>query len=259
MKKILFQRRNALMSPAGFSAGVYLIVTMVLIVLFRIAAPNVFFTITSPAFTIGTALTERMRMVRAVFIDHATLAFERDMLREKNTALEGTIATLEAKLEALVPLRDSSGVASGIVAGVLAGPPQSPYDTLILGSGSTAGLAVGMQVRGDGGIPLGEVRDVTATSARVTLYSTPGHSQAAWVGSEHTPITLIGRGGGSFVATVPKATRIDVGDRVYLANGRADVLGRVDALQSDPASPSTVVHVSMLVNLFSIVWVTVSS
>ncbi len=137
--------------------------------------------------------------------------------------------------------------------GVLARPPVSPYDTLIVDQGSSAGVAEGAFVTGPGGAPLGNVSSVTSGSARVTLLSASGKKTDAWVGEHRIPVTLSGGGAGTFESSAPKDAKIIVGDSVFVQG--ALVAGTVVRIDSDAASPSATLHIQAVINPFSLLWV----
>jgi cell shape-determining protein MreC len=258
MKKILFQRRsNAILSPSGVSLGAFLILLALLVAGLRFIFPGMFIAITAPVFHAGSAVTAFATDVRASFANAAALMSERDNLRSQNEALMNENLALTARVSDLAVLLGEAPVApQGIVAGILSRPPETAYDTLILGAGSTSGVSSGMRVLAQGGVPIGTVDSVTASSARVTLYSSPGRALAAWVGKTRIPLTLSGAGGGVFLAAAPKAAGIVAGDIVYVAGGGAEPIGRVRAVRTNASSPSATLLIAPTVNLFSVVWVT---
>ncbi|HRH55963.1 MAG TPA: rod shape-determining protein MreC, partial [Candidatus Paceibacterota bacterium] len=143
-----------------------------------------------------------------------------------------------------------------VLAGVLVRPPVSPYDTLILDQGSSAGVEAGMRAEGAGGLPIGIVESASANSSRVILYSAPGKETESWAGEARIPITLRGEGSGAMSATVAREAGIVAGDLVYVSGPGAIAIGSVVAVDNDPSSPRSRINVRPLANPFSMTWVT---
>ncbi len=100
-----------------------------------------------------------------------------------------------------------------MTARVVASPPKTHYDTLLIASGSDDGVRAG-DVATIEGIALGSVTDVSLGSSIVELYSSPGATRDAYLGSPRSIVVVHGLGGGSFEATVPGAVAVQVGDVV---------------------------------------------
>lgn len=254
MKRGFLSKRNALLSSKGVSAGVAAVVFVLLVALVRFFAPNLFLTVFAPAFSTGNTLVANVHGVLSGFEEAAALAQENARLSEQNTALmieNRTLSDTTAKCAVL------GGGDSSIVAGVLARPPETAYDTLILGAGLTQGIVLGMEVFAEGGVPVGVITRVDATHALATLFSSPGKNTEGWVGTNHIPLTLKGAGGGSFMATLPRSVVLEPQALVYLPGPGALSVGTVVRIDADPASPEQVLRIAPITNLFSLTWVTV--
>lgn len=147
-----------------------------------------------------------------------------------------------------------------VLAAVLQAPPAAAYDTFIIDAGRNAGLAAGQRVFAAGSVAVGTVVEVYATTARVSLYSSPGATYAASIvgatGSA-VPVSVVGQGGGSFTAQVPAGTDVSVGDPVVFA-GVADTLTSVvSAVDQKPGSSFADLYMHLPVNLFALRWVEV--
>ena len=259
MKKTFLAKRNALMTPAGFSAGAAALAFVAALALVRFVFPGLFLLAVSPFWSAGNALSVATHPffasvgdARALSAQNETLTAENQALANENRALSDKVASLAALLG------DTSGspaLVSGIVSGVVARPPVSPYDTFVLGRGTDDGVARGMEAFGDGGVPLGVVTSVTAGFSRVTLFSAPGESLAAWVGSAHTPVELTGAGAGAFSARSPRAAAIHEGDAVYAPGPGGLPIGSVRKIAGDPAAPTVELDIAPALNPFSQTWV----
>jgi cell shape-determining protein MreC len=253
MKRTFLVKRNALLSSANFSWGSIAVGIAVFFLLLRLLAPNIFWYIVTPAFRLSDAIAQASHHLMSGFDDTATLAIENEKLQNANNALTAANESLRQKVESITGLTAGAG---DIIAGIIARPPQSPYDTLVLGAGSVDGVALGQEAFGEESVPLGVVTSVLEHFSRVTLFSASGISLNGWVGSSHLPILIKGSGGGALSASVPRSAAITIGDAVSLSGPGSVVLGSVMRVDSDPTSPSVTLRISPAINLFSVTWVT---
>ncbi len=256
MKRTYLSRRNALLSGARLSWGSAALALALLALVLRIALPGVFTTILTPAFTLSNALANKSHNFFSSFSDAAALSTQNEQLVNQNHTLSSENQALTAKIVDLTELLGGARTpVRSVVAGVLARPPASPYDTLVVGAGSDEGVAIGMKAFGAGDVPLGIVTTVTASSARVTLFSAPGTLTAGWIGNTKVPLTLTGSGAGTFSASVSRAAPITVGDIVYLPGPGALPAGSLVRIDSDLSSPSIELRIQPTLNLFETTWV----
>ncbi len=260
MRKTFSARHNALFSSTELSWGAYALTFSVFLLLIRLAAPNFFLQVCAPIFRSADYLTAETQRFFASFSDTASLALANGNLLEQNNALINENQTLiqkTASLEALLgSATDETAKRAGeILAGVVARPPESPYDVLVLAQGSQAGVAIGQEAYGAGGVPIGVVSSVTSDFSRVTLFSSWGMDVHGWIGSATLPLTIQGVGGGSLIASISRAANIAVGDIVSVPGPGALPIGKVVRIDSDPSSPSVVLRIMPILNPFSITWV----
>ena len=229
---------------------------VIAIVLLRTLFPGAFTAVLAPVLRTGASLTTLLTPLRTAFADTAALARELDQLRMQNGALTNENIALSAKVDDLTRLLGSEpGETLGIVVGVLARPPVTGYDTLLVAAGTLSGVSSGMRAIAEGGVPVGTVQSVTQNYARITLHSAPGQELSAWVGQERLAINLIGKGAGTFGATIAKGAGIVEGDVVYIAGPGALPVGIVARVYTDASSPIATLSIVPSVNPFSIVWV----
>lgn len=114
------------------------------------------------------------------------------------------------KLETELELRPQSAY---LAARVLAAPPRMHYDTLLIDSGESEGVMVGDTVSVEG-MALGTVTELSTHSSLVELYSSPGRTLDAEVGSGAGTIVVYGVGGGALEALMPGDLEVRVGDVV---------------------------------------------
>jgi cell shape-determining protein MreC len=274
MKKQYFHRRNSYAFSGNGSilwlTGAVVVIVVVLILL-RSFLPQVFFALAAPLWESGSALSTDVGSFFAGIGNSAKLVQENKTLSQEILTLQNENTVLTARSQDLTSLLSvssesaggtgtsgASGARAGILAGVLASPPLSPYDTLIVSSGSAQGVVRGAQVYAAGGIPIGTVTEVTSTTAIVQLLSTPGVTTNGWAGTARVPVEVMGVGAGSYTATLPAAASVSVGDSVYAPGPGAVPFGTVTKIDADPSSPTVVLHIQSLVNMFSITWVEIS-
>jgi cell shape-determining protein MreC len=276
MKKQYFHRRNSY-AFSGNGSTLWLtgavVVIVVVLILLRSFLPQVFFALAAPLWESGSALSTDVGSFFAGIGNSAKLVQENKSLAQEILTLQNENAVLTARSQDLTSLLSvssesgesgaqstvgASGARAGILAGVLASPPLSPYDTLIVSSGSAQGVVRGAQVYAAGGIPIGTVTEVTSSTAMVQLLSTPGVTTNGWAGTARVPVEVTGVGAGSYTATLPAAASVSVGDSVYAPGPGAVPFGTVTKIDADPSSPTVVLHIQSLVNMFSITWVEIS-
>ncbi len=260
MKRIFLAKRNALISPESLSWGVLALVLVIFILLVRFLAPNIFLQAFAPVFRGADALAATGHRLFSSFGDTAALALQNERLTEENAALSSENSALVAKTASLSALLGSSSkerAAPGILAGVVARPPESPYDTLVLASGTKEGITLGMEVFGIGGVPLGVISSVSDDFSRVTLFSAPSMTTHGWVGPANLPLTIQGAGGGAFSASLARSAGIAAGDTVFAPGPGALPIGSVARIDGDPAAPEVALRIQSALNIFSITWVVV--
>lgn len=227
---------------------------VLLFVLLRLFAPNLFLTLTMPVLVLGNRVSSSTNTFFSNFANARSLAARVQKMEEENAALTLANRTLAEQV------RNQSGGSpreggAGIVAGVVSRPPVAAYDTLVLSGGSDEGVARGMAAYASG-VPIGTVSVATASFARVTLFSAPGMETPAWVGGEHVLVMLRGAGAGTFNATVPRVSKVVVGDDVFLAEHGAILMGSVKRVGGDASDPVATLFIQPLINPFSVTWVT---
>ncbi len=240
-----------------------LVAVIVILIIVRALLPDIFVSIASPPWRLGTNLTASVGNIfggldskQKVLIQNAALLEQVNILTNENQVLTAR----SQDLTTLLGGSENTVVGNGntILAGVLAGPPVSPYDELTIAAGTEEGIKIGAFVYSRGGIPIGTITQSSAHSAHVSLFSTSGRKSSGWIGVNRVPLILKGEGAGSFEAVLTASTTITAGDMVYLPGPGALPIGTVLRTDTDPSSPTPVIHIQPLVNLFSITWVEVS-
>ena len=189
-------------------------------------------------------------------------AGQRDKLRKEKGVLEQQLALAQAKARenadaaAILKLdsRDNLSADGPVTANVISGPPQIFINQLGIDAGSSAGIAVGDPVIGDGAL-VGTVTAVTADSAKVTLIDDASAPVAGMDGpSGETGLVKTDSGNTSLLTFnfMRDATKVHVGDQIVTAGWQATAhasifppnipIGTVTSVPSvvDPGAPITI-------------------
>ena len=252
MKRTFLAKRNALLSSTGVSWGFIALACSVFALLLRLLAPDFFWQAITPAFRVADAITAKSHSFFVGLSDAAVLAVRNEQLMKENTALINENQALHKKEVQLDKLGSISG---NVLIAVVARPPESPYDTLVLAAGERAGVALGQEAFGEGGIPLGIVTMVTAGFSRVTLFSAPTMRTHGWVGRRNIPLLILGSGAGTMSAALSRSADVALGDTVFASGPGMLPIGSVVRIDSDPSSPGITLHIMPKANLFSLGWV----
>lgn len=259
MKKIFLARRNALLSSASISWGAFALAFAVFALLARLLVPNFFWHAAAPAFRAADVIAAKSHMFLNSFSDTALLAARNERLASENAALANENQALLEKVAGLAGLVGTLGKGknenSGILAGVVARPPESPYDTLVLSAGTSAGVTLGMEAFGAGGVPLGSVSSVTDDFSRVTLFSAPHMVTRGWVGRASIPVDIFGAGAGTMQASFSRSAHVTVGDTVFAPGPGMLPIGSVVRIDNNPSTPGATLRIMPMINLFSLSWV----
>jgi cell shape-determining protein MreC len=257
MKRTFLAKRNALLFRAYTSWGGYALAIVLLLFLLRAFAPNLFWSVLSPVLTSANAVAFETHAFLSSFGNSAALSLENERLTDENRALANENQILIERSAALEELGGSAGSKDtrGIVAGVVARPPTSPYDTLVLSKGTSAGVAPGMEAFGSGGVPLGVVTSVIADFSQVTLFSAPNTTVNGSIGHSNLPLVVRGAGAGAMHASAPHSAGVEVGDTVFAPGPGLLPIGTVVHISTDASSPSVTLQIQSALNLFSVAWV----
>lgn len=141
-------------------------------------------------------------------------------------ALNETLQTENENLKDLLGRKDTKQ--KTVLASVLVKPPQIPYDSLIIDVGTNYGVKVGEKVLASANVYIGEVSEVLPTSAKVTLYSTPGRKLSVVLGASSVTAEAVGIGGGNFNIYLPREVEVKEGDVIVIPSITANVFGIVE-------------------------------
>lgn len=192
------------------------------------------------------------------------VALERDNARLRQELSEAQLELLErnelkAELEALKAQFGRTLPLKGVLAAVLSWPNQSPYDTLIIDAGANEGVVKGSLVYVGGDIALGLVREVYASTALVSLFSTPGEQTAVLIGEPGVAAVALGRGAGNFSVKLPRGADVKETDTVVIPGIDPKLFAVVERIIDNPADTFKTVLFKNPVNLSEIRYVYVAS
>jgi cell shape-determining protein MreC len=260
-KQYLHRRSSSVQRNSWLAIFAMTVLVVILFFILRILAPSVFVVVGAPLWKSGASLEGGVGNAFSGFDNLSKLSQQNSALQDQVTTLENENAALTARSQDLTKLLGGQQTANdggGILAGVLAGPPVSPYDSLIVAGGTDEGVHAGAEVFAQGGIPIGVVKSTTAHTASIALISTTGVTTDGWVGDNRIALTLTGAGAGAFSATLPATATISVGDSVFVPGPGAIPIGTIAKIDADPSSPTVMLHIQPLVNIFSLTWVEIA-
>ncbi len=233
----------------GKAVALAVAVVVVVLLILRLVFPQALTSLARPVWALGDTLSAAVGSATLSFENADDVRDERDRLQAELLARTNEYQVLRAQL---VDEARLGAVEGRIVAGVLARPPLSPYDTLVVGKGSDAGVREGAQAYGEGGVPLGTVARTDAATAHIALYSSAGRETLGWAGEERIPVSLVGAGGGAFRATLAKDAPVTVGELVYVPGPGALPIGTVARIDVNPSSSTATLFITPLANPFTL-------
>lgn len=147
-----------------------------------------------------------------------------------------------------------------VLSNILTKPNYSPYDTIIIDTGSDVGVNVGNIVYANSSTltPIGEISMVYSNTSLVTLYTNPGQTTEAMMEGTNTSVDLVGRGGGNFEMSIPIDLPFTKGTNVYLPGLQTEIVAITQDVISSPNDPVKKVLLSSPVNVQSLKWVFVN-
>jgi hypothetical protein len=219
------------------------------------SVPSFLSVVFSPLWSIRESALETISALPAL---RTRTSLEAEIARLAEDAQEGGRAKIEAQvlraenaeLRALLG-RESRDV-PGVVVAVKSRPSQSPYDTLLLER--PRGFSMGARVT-VGPIVVGRLAEDMGTTLKAALFSNPLQTTPAIALRTGLALTLTGRGGGSFVAEVPRGADILPEDVLVLADDPRMVVARVVETSEGDTDAGITVRASVPIRLSSLKWV----
>jgi cell shape-determining protein MreC len=178
------------------------------------------------------------------------VSLSRPVLKLKNrdseiSALNNKITELEAKV-----LSCHSITSAG--ASVISRPPQSPYDILVIDSGSDNDIKQGARVLFSTDVMLGYVAEVFSKTSKIKLVSFPGEETSVIIESLASGAKIsalaIGRGGGEMEIKIPSSIEVRSGDLVKTPGTYPLMLGTVEKTEINLSDPFQKIYFRLPVN-----------
>lgn len=148
----------------------------------------------------------------------------------------------------------SSNTKDRILARVLSKPPESPFDTLVLGSGSFEGVSIGEKVFLSDTLLVGIITDVTPHTSLVNLFSGSGEKTIVESTRTGASIELQGHGGANFIMNVPKDSDILWGDNFVYPALQSKILATVYFVDAAPQNSFKTIYLKIPKNIFATKW-----
>lgn len=191
----------------------------------------------------------------AYFKSKSDLESENAALRQQVASYDSLVLSCRAVVssrEALTEAFGRTASSSGIAVGVLVHPPETVYDMLTVDAGSAEGVHIGDHARLPEGGLIGSVTAIFDHVAKITLYSSSAEETTAVLERNSVPVTLIGRGGGSFEVDLPREVAVEVGDKIISPELGGDLVGVVRDVSSVPTDSFKHILVEGVVNVYSV-------
>ena len=144
-----------------------------------------------------------------------------------------------------------------VLSSVLVKPFLSPYDTLIIDTGTLDGIKVDDQVLVDGHIFIGYVKEVYEETSKVVLYSSPGEKVKVLIGESNIGKEAEGLGGGNFKVEIPREIDITEGDSVVIPSISTNIFGTVEKIDFKESDSFQTILFKNPVNISELKWVEV--
>jgi len=258
MKKTWRRKRSIVSIPPFFLiAGGVFFIGWALVSATSHIAPGVLENIFAKSAVINTSTASVSQSIHSFFTEKSDLEAKVKRLEDSELSLQLQLQiasytqTENAELRELLQITPQDSV----LGSVLAWPPKTGYDTLLIEAGSP--VSIGDLVLGRGTAPIGTVERVEGRYAYVKLFSQGNHVTQVRVGEERAPLELVGRGGGSALIIAPNNFVATQGDSVFLPYNGNTLLGRIGAIETNPASSTKNLWVVFPKHFYAYTWVSI--
>lgn len=187
-----------------------------------------------PSFITTYVTTHRELFARNVALEKEierlenTVAEKDAMFRELALTVEGGNADSPTSVVVLYPLMEDK---------------TKLYSTTVLSKGYKDGIEKGALVYVRGMQIACEIVEVYDKTSLCELISRGGRSTEGVTGTSTLTLSLIGVGGGDYVADLPKGTQVREGEKVYLRSNQAYVMGTIVRVTDDEQATGIRVYV----------------
>ena len=178
------------------------------------------------------------------FSSRETLQEEKENLELEIERLENELAQKNATIREMETLVSSGAHDRRVITLYpIAQDITKLYSTILLSKGYRDGIEKGGMVYVRGLQPVCEIVDVYERTSLCELLSKGNRITEAVTASSSITLSLVGAGGGSFIAEVPNDTPIEVGETVRLRGDPSFVLGSIVAIKKDDQATGSKVYV----------------
>lgn len=201
--------------------------------------------VTAPLSRLGAQVTAPFGLLGEMVQNAGTNQETLTELREQNAALTAQLAELgeyrleNERLTGLLDLASAYG-AQGIGARVIGGSSDIWTKTIMIDKGTLDGVSLGMPVTDGNGV-VGQITEISSTSATVTLLSDPGYEASALLQGSRSVGVLQGSVDGSLhLAYISASVDVSIGELVVTSGlggvyPKGLLIGRVVSATSSPS------------------------
>jgi cell shape-determining protein MreC len=238
------QQRNRIRQRKPKPALTIVFFVIIFIIAIRLIYPSTFsgalHFLSKPMWSSNTFITGRVSLMAALLRSKQSLVTENKILKQqiKNSASE--ILTLEMLRQENIALKEVMGrniSEDTTLATVLVRPNVSPYDSFIIDIGENYGIEKGNYVIVSDDIVIGVIDSVYGSSSVVKLFSAPGERTNVAIGPNNVLTEAIGRGGGNFIARVPRGVDVAEDDLITMPGINQKMFGIVEEIIANPTDP----------------------
>ena len=258
MTNYLQKSRRREQFPYAFIAGIFCATVLLIAFVFPTFFGSIAHTVSRPLWS-GWAIIRDSGFGK-YFSSKQTLILENQKLRDENEILKTETAVLALVKSENAELKSTWGrdtqKVQTLVGAVLVTPPRSPYDTMVIDVGSKNGVKAGALVSSHSHVVLGVVQTVYDDTSIVELFSSPESRHEVILG-QGVRAQAVGKGAGVYEVSLPRGTRVNIGDPVYIPSITPRVYGVIDYISEEEARPFITVMFKTPVNVERLTYVEV--
>jgi cell shape-determining protein MreC len=224
--------------------------------------PSILMPIASVAWKAESSVSGSIAGVISFFRSKNSLVSENERLQGEILSRDAGALLLDGlkrENDELKALLGRSAGGKDVVALVLSRPPLSFYDTLIVDVGADDGIVIGDKVYANGAVLVGDVSEVFGSTARISLFSTPGRAVSVLFGSSTVQAQAVGKGGGNFEARLPVGIDVAEGDTIVFPHLRSHVFGVIERIVADSTDSLQTIMFKAPVNIHQLRFVEVET
>lgn len=183
--------------------------------------------------------------VSTYMTSHKTLADNNRNLELTIERLENELAAKDALIRERTFLDNEKNINTSpiLVMYPVAEDVTKLYSTILLSKGYKEGIEKNGLVYVRGMQPVCEIIEVHDRTSLCELLSKGNRITEGVTSSSSIMLTLVGVGGGSFLASIPKEMNVSIGETVYLRSNPAYVLGTVVSIKENDQATGVKIYV----------------